>query len=278
MKKLALLFALLSTSALAAPVNISLANGLIANADYQIGKNNKEAIIVVHGFQSTYNYGTIQVIAEELASKGYTVLTPNLTLGVNNRKEPLPCDQEHSNTIADEGKELIQWANWLKSKGHEQLVMIGHSAGSSSILASLENTPINLQQIVLTALYDFDNWPEAVLARDKKTAQQNLQENKQALYSMGLCRGNFLSSANTYLSYRYWDKDRILDTINRSKTPISIIMPGGDKRLEGNNRTWLEQLSKTRAQVNIIKNADHFFSADAEFDLGEAIIQVIERK
>lgn len=278
MKKLILLLAFLSTNALAMPVNITLANGLIANADYQIGKNNKPAVMVVHGFQSTYNYGTIQAIVDDLASKGYTVITPNLTLGVNNRNEPLACDQAHNSTLNDEGKELSQWADWLKNKGHNQLIMIGHSAGSSSILASLENNPVNLKQIILTAIYDFENWPEATLVRDKKMAQQNLQINKLASYSVGVCRGNFLSSSNTYLSYRHWDKERILDTINRENIMVNVIMPGGDKRLDGANRTWLSTLTNSKAQLSIIKNADHFFSSDAEFDLNEAIKQAIERK
>lgn len=280
MKKYILLFTLMAQSAWAAPVMLTLDNGLTANADYQTGKATKPAVMVVHGFQSTYDYGTIQAIANDLAGKGYTLLTPNLTLGVNNRREPLACDAPHNSTLSDEGKELNQWADWLKNKGYSQLIMIGHSAGSSSILASLEKPASNLQQIVLTAIYDFDNWPEATLTRDKKSAQQNLQTGKLGQYNMGLCRGNFLASANTYLSYRYWDKERILDTINRSNVPINLIMPGSDKRLEmdGNNRTWLDQLAKSKAQLNIIKNADHFFSADAEFDLNEAVIKAIEHK
>jgi pimeloyl-ACP methyl ester carboxylesterase len=277
-KKLILLLAFLSTNALATPVNITLANGLIANADYQIGKNNKPAVMVVHGFLSTYNYGTIQAIASDLTGKGYTVITPNLTLGVNNRNEPLACDQAHKNTLADEGKELAQWATWLSKKGHQQLIMIGHSAGSSSILASLENNPVNLKQVILTAIYDFENWPEATLVRDKKTAQQNLQIGKLASYSVGFCRGNFLASSNAYLSYRHWDKERILDTINRENIMVNVIMPGSDKRLEGGNREWLEQLNKSKAKLSVIKNADHFFSSDAEFDLNEAINQAIEHK
>jgi len=278
MKKFGFLLALIAQNAFSAPVTLSLDNGSSANADYQTGKADKPAVMVVHGFQSTYGYGTIQAIAGDLAGKGYTVLTPNLTLGVDNRKEPLACDAPHNNTLSDEGKELNQWAEWLKQKGHNQLIMIGHSAGSSSILSSLEKPASNIQQIVLTAIYDFDNWPEATLARDKKTAQQNLQTGKLGQYNVGFCRGNFLASSNTYLSYRNWDKERILDSINRSKQPVSIIMPGGDKRLEGGNRQWLEQLAQTKAQVNVIKNADHFFSSDAEFDLNEAVIKAIERK
>jgi dienelactone hydrolase len=278
MKKLALLLGLFSTIALAAPVNLTLENGLIANADYQQGKTNKPAIMVVHGFQSTYNYGTIQAIATDLAGKGYSVITPNLTLGINNRSEPLACDSPHHSTLNDEGKELSQWASWLKNKGHSQLIMIGHSAGSSSILASLENNPENLEQVILTAAYDFNNWPETTLTHDKKMAQQNLQTGKLAQYNVGVCRGNFLASSNTYLSYRNWNKERILDTINHSKATVSVIMPGGDKRLEGNNTQWLEQLKKSKAHLHIIKAADHFFSSDAEFDLNESINHAIERK
>jgi len=278
MKKIALLLAFLSSSTLAAPVTLSLENGLSANADYQLGKTDKPAVMVVHGFLSTYHYGTIQAIANDLVGKGYTVLTPNLTLGINNRTEPLACDTAHHNTLSDEGKELNQWANWLKNKGHNQLIMIGHSAGSSSILASLEKPVANLQQIVLTAIYDFDNWPEATLVRDQKTAQQNLPLGKLASYSVSFCRGNFLASSNSYLSYRSWNKDRILDAINRNKEPISVIMPGGDKRLEGGNRAWLDQLAKSRATLQTIKDADHFFSSDAEFDLNEAVFKAIAHK
>jgi len=277
-KKIALLLALIAPSTFAAPVAMTLDNGLVANADYQLGKVDKPVVMVVHGFLSTYNYGTIQAIASDLTGKGYTVITPNLTLGINDRNEPVACDQAHKNTLADEGKELAQWATWLSKKGHQQLIMIGHSAGSSSILASLEHHPDNLSQIVLTALYDFDNWSETTLARDKKNAQKNLQAGKLDSYSVGFCRGNFLASSNAYLSYRHWDKTRILDTISRQKEPINVIMPGGDKRLEGGNREWLEQLNKSKAKLSVIKNADHFFSSEAEFDLTEAIDHALKTK
>jgi hypothetical protein len=50
MKKLILLLSLFSTAVLAAPVNLTLENGLIANADYQQGKENKPVVMVVGDF------------------------------------------------------------------------------------------------------------------------------------------------------------------------------------------------------------------------------------
>ncbi len=278
MKKLTLLLILVSNISIAAPVSIILENGLTANANYQAGKENKPVIMVVHGFASTYNYGTIQSISNELLGKGYSVITPNLTLGVDNRNEPLSCDQPHKSSLSDEGKELAQWAKWLSSKNNNPLIMIGHSAGSSSILSSLESHPANLKQIILTAIYDFDDAPENALLYDKKVAQQNLQTGKLAYYNISFCRGNFFATSDVYLDYRHWNKERIIDTINRSSLPITVIMPGSDKRLEGNKAQWIEQLKQTKANIELIKNADHFFSSDAEFDLTESINRVLEHK
>jgi dienelactone hydrolase len=277
MKKTVLLLALLFVQVtFAENVTITLKNGLTANANFRSHSTNKPAIIVVHGFLSTYNYYTVQVISDELYDKGYTVLTPNLTLGISNRSEPISCDSLHQNTINNEGDEINAWLDWLGSQGYRHFALVGHSAGSNSILASLENNKTPLDAIILAALYDFNTLPEKVLERDKKRAQNNLISDKPDTYSLALCRGNYLTTSSNYLSYLNWTKTRIIDTLNRSPYPITVIMPGKDSRLAGTD--WLEQLRQTQAKVRLIPNADHFFTSDAEFDLTEAINQALNIK
>ncbi|MCH9741713.1 MAG: alpha/beta fold hydrolase [Proteobacteria bacterium] len=277
MKKTVLLLALLFVQAtFAENVTITLENGFTANANFRSHSTDKPAIIVVHGFLSTYNYNTVQVISDELYNKGYTVLTPNLTLGISNRSEPIPCNTLHRSTMNNEGDEVNAWLDWLGSKGYKHFALVGHSAGSNSILVSLEKNKTPLDAIILTALYDFSALPEKVLERDKKRAQNNLIADKPDTYSLALCRGNYLATSSNYLSYLNWTKTRIIDTLNRSPYPITVIMPGKDSRLEGTD--WLEQLRQTKAKVALIPNADHFFTSDAEFDLTEAINQALNTK
>lgn len=277
MKKTVLLLALLFVQVtFAENVTITLKNGLTANANFRSHATDKPAVVVVHGFLSTYNYSTVQVISDELYSKGYTVLTPNLTLGISDRSEPIACNSLHQSTINNEGDEINAWLDWLRNKGYQHLTLIGHSAGSNSILASLENNTIPLDAIILTALYDFSALPEKVLERDKKRAHNNLVSDKPDTYSLALCRGNYLATSSNYLSYLNWNKVRIIDTLNRSAYPITVIMPGKDTRLEGTD--WLEQLRETKANIVLIPNADHFFTSYAEFDLTEAINQVLKTK
>lgn len=274
---LSLLFVQLCMPAFAKEVTLKLASGLTANANFEAGKENKTAIMIIHGFQSTYNYGTIQGMSSELTSQGYSVLTPNLTLGVDNRREPLACQHPHTNTIEQEGEEIADWSKWLQKQGYRNLIIIGHSAGSTSILASLDYQQQNKpQKIILTALYDFDNWPNNDLTRDKQIAQDNANTGKFANYYMGLCNGNFVANSASYLSYRAWNKQQLIDRINHSKLPITIIMPGADPRLHGKNKDWLDTIQKSRATLMIVKHADHFFSSDAEFDLNEAIAKILK--
>lgn len=255
----------------AAQVDITLDTGTLANADYRPGKPDKPAVMVVHGFLSTFNYGTVQAMADDLAGKGYTLLTPNLTFGVSARREPLPCDTPHTHTVAEEGAELAAWARWLKSKGHRDLFMIGHSAGSTSILASLEQSIPTLRGIILTAVYDFDNFSPEVMEKDRKTALSQQQGNGLSGYFLGFCQGNFRATGRSYLSYRHWNRTRIIDAINRSPVTVSAIMPGNDRRLEGRNANWLDELRASKARLSVVPGADHFFSALHEFDLNEQV-------
>ena len=54
-------------------------------------------------------------------------------------------------------------------------------------------------------------------------------------------------------------------------------MGGADKRYQEVGENWLTELRETGTHVYTIKGANHFFSNQYEFDLQDAIIEIISR-
>lgn len=255
----------------AVDVDLRLPPNLTVNADFRPGKIPSVAVILIHGFLQTRNYPTVTRLADGLADAGYTVLVPTLSLDVSNRVRSLPCEALHSHSMGADLSEIDAWIGWLGRKGYRQIVLVGHSFGAQQALAYAARQPSPLlRKVIALSLVDADSAMAAdkreILIRDarRKTARHQ----KLMTGELGYCK-NYLTTPEGYLSYVEWTSTRILDAVSHLAVPLDVIAGGADDRMRPE---WLSKLRARKANVKIIPGANHFFDAQHEFDLLDAVL------
>ena len=252
-------------------------SGLTAVADYRPGAAGKPAVLVLHGFLSTHHFATVRNIVETLADNGNPVLAPTLTLGIDARETSLPCDAIHTHTLEQDLAEIDHWIRWLAERHAGPVVLIGHSWGSLELLAWLaERGNPRVRLLIATSLaYAGSFNPPARIRRERRAARD--ARLKGALqpqrFHLSYCQGNFVAPPAAWLSYLRWDAVRVLAALREAPVPVTVIMGGQDRRFD---RSWLQALRLSGASLHVIPGASHFFDAEHEFELGDAILQRVE--
>lgn len=261
------LLLLLPQAAAAERARIELRNGLTAQAEYLSGKPTLPAVLVLHGFLQTHDFPTVATLARGLNDSGYTVLAPTLSLGVPNRKQSLACEAVHRHSLDDDLDEIDRWVKWLTSRGHRQIVLIGHSFGSMQLLAYLAGKPDPaVRGYIAASLTETQIGPisraelierleDAVARGDHKLVNQPISYCKK-----------YPSNPAALLSYVRWDQARLVKALNAYKGHKLLIMGDADVMI---GRKWLSTLQESRMPMAIVKGAGHFMDGEHEFDLLE---------
>jgi esterase/lipase len=255
-----------------------LSSGIEAVARYTPGEKQKPVILALHGFLTTNNFNTILSLDQMLQENGFSVLAPNLTLGINRRDSGFACKAIHTNTMDDDVNEISDWVSWLVKKGHKDIILLGHSQGSMKLLAyiSERKIPKEVRLVIATSL----SYIDAFISDKEK--QKNIAQAQKALkhklsqpgtYSLAYCKDDYIAPAEIYLSWTRWDEKQIITSINQSHIPVFIIMGGRDRYF---NTAWVAQLKKSKASVKLIKQARHFFDGSEEFDYHDSILNILE--
>jgi dienelactone hydrolase len=264
--------AFFSASALAEVVELVMPNKLMALAEYRKAESGKPTVLLMHGFLQTHEFPTIHRLTEGLASAGYGVLAPTLTLGVTHRKQSMACEAIHTHTMGDGAKEIARWVEWLKANKTKSIVLVGHSFGSVETLAYLSShrdpqvrkligvSAVEGRLKVDGALRDklIKETRTMVMARDKHLVSQQFS----------FCQ-KYRATPESMLSYLEWTPQRIISEAGRLPISITFIMGSRDDRLGPN---WIELLQKTKAKVRVIQGANHFMDGDFEFDLLDNVL------
>lgn len=261
-------FILLSTPSYSKTISVTIPGDIVANADFRTGEKNKPAVLVLHGFMSTYQLNIVQAMADELENNGYTVLAPTLSLNITNRQGGANCDAIHTHTMASDVVEILWWLEWLNNKGYNNIVVIGHSTGSLQLAILLSNNPPSyITKAILTA--------PAYLAGppfDQNTEKKELELAKQMVinkdislheFSLSYCKGNFVAPANVFLSYKQWTAEKFIALVEQLTLPYTVILGERDHRF---GRHWNANLNMGKGKVRIVPEANHFFDSPAEFD------------
>lgn len=270
-----IVFLSVSAPAAAAPVTLRLDNGLTARANYQAGEPGKPAVLLLHGFLQTYDFPTIHRMFDALAGEGYTVLAPNLTLGVTHRGQSLACEAVHTHTMEGDGEEIAAWLAWLKRRHKGPVVLIGHSIGSLVLLNFLDtHRRTRVAKLIGVSIV------EGRLRYDKTERAGQLAEMRQraargdrqpVVQQFSFCQ-RLTATPESYASYLAWSPEHILRTTRTLAVPVVFIMGGRDDRLGAG---WIEQLRKTPARVHVIEDANHFMDGEHEFDLMDRVLAEI---
>lgn len=270
---------LISSPSFAETVVTDISKNLKAQAEY-LKADSKTAVLIAHGFLTTNKFHTIQSMATALSDEGYSVLAPNLTLNISQRSQSMKCNSIHTHTLLDDAKEINIWITWLKNKGYENIVLLGHSSGSQELLVSqdLKQDPA-VKLNIFTSLFYFNGKGVGILQSDVDKANNLIKNNldKPEKYSFLFCKGNYVATPKSFLSYLALTREKNLKSLNNLKTPSYTIIGGADKRFEMTGHDWLDELKATSTEVVVIDGANHFFSSEHEFDLQEKLIEIMAK-
>ncbi|MCW9089466.1 MAG: alpha/beta hydrolase [Gammaproteobacteria bacterium] len=261
----------------AGEISLAMPGNLKALADYHSGDPDKPAVLVLHGFLQTHNFSTVRLIATELADAGYAVLSPTLTLNIDQRKNSLACDAVQNHTVEHATKEIATWVAWLKQHGHAHIVLIGHSTGSNNLLSYLHSGPDSaVSALIATSVGPMQSGDDHKESdRQQAEARRQLASGDSVLkrYTLGFCRENYVTPPGHFLSYMQWDRERLLDYLRSSPVPTTVVLGESDKwSPEG----WRETLEQTDIPLRVIAEANHYFSGTSEFSFQSTILSLVE--
>lgn len=250
-------------------VRANLPSGLGVSADYRAGDTSRPALMVLHGFLQTNEFQATRNIIEGLAGLGYAVLSPNLSLGVADRRKSLPCQALHKHTVSGDVAEIDFWVDWLVRHGQKRIILVGHSWGGQHALAYMQAHPKGpVTGIVAVSLVRARQSAQTV-AEQAAAANAMLDSETPGLkrYELNFCR-EFAATPQSYLSYASWTDDKVLASLKDLPVPVYVILGGNDRR---SDESWRTALAASGATVAVVPGADHFFSSLYEFDLVDAM-------
>lgn len=270
-----ILLLLLPQAATAKDARIELASGLTAHAEYLAGKPNLPAVLVLHGFLQTHEFPTVANLARGLNDSGYMVLSPTLSLGVPNRKQSLACEAVHRHSLDEDLAEIDRWVKWLTSRGHRQVVLIGHSFGSMQLLAYLAGKPDPaVRGYIAASLIEaqIGATPRAeLIARLEEAVASG--DNKLVNHPISYCK-KYPSKPGALLSYVRWDQARILLALDSYKGEKLLIMGDADAVA---GKKWLGRLQQGKTPMALVNGAGHFMDGEHEFDLLEHSLSLLKK-
>jgi len=275
---LSLLLACISVIGHTAIIKHTLPNGFVTSAEYRAGKKAKPAVFILHGFLQTRDYLTVESLITAIGDEGYTILAPNLSLGISNRKKSLPCEAIHQHNMSQDIDEIDYWIKWLEKKGHSSIYLVGHSFGSLQILVyTNKKKPKSVKKLIAASLIDVEKSSDKQIIKSYLTKAQEYAKNNDTRlleYPISYCK-KYISPAEDYISYARWDKQTIISELNKLNIPISVILGSKDIRVDKN---WISLLKKANLNLIIIQGANHFFDTAHEFDMNDKVLNELLSK
>ena len=267
-----------SLPAAAETVEVRLPTGVTASANFHSGNPTQPAVLLLHGFLQTHHSQPMSSLAGNLASRGYTVLSPSISLGINRRSQSMACEAVHTHTIQEDVAEVAYWVNWLSSKGYKNIVPIGFSStGNYEILLyNAQGSHPAVNKAILAGLIPiYTDHAVRQKIRSVMDARRQADNKNIGIFSLGYCKNNFAATSNSYLSYARFDERKLLELLKQTPVPTEVILGSSDTVLPDNWPSKIEAL-KSRTRVTIIDKANHFFDGTSEFDLAEEIENILK--
>ena len=272
------LFCALPAAGMSTIVEVKLPSGRTATAEYIQGKASRPAVLVLHGFLQTRGFPTVAGVAQSFSAAGYTVLSPNLSLGISQRNKSLPCEAIHTHALEDDVAEIAYWTRWLAGKTHARIVLVGHSFGNIQILSYLSQKPLPaVEKAITIALTDVEVRQSALqraqLSRELRDRIAR-GDNSLVITEYGQCK-TYPSAPAALLSYVDITRSTILAWLAKSPVPVETIMGSKDERM---GPDWADKLRAQGIAVRMIAGANHFFDDQYEFDLQDAVLQAMDMR
>ena len=225
-------------------------------------KSRAAAILLVHGFGSSFYSEYFPLLARAAAKDGYACLALNMR---DHDTGPKVSD------FTDNEADIAEGLAYLRSLGHARFVLLGQSMGTNRVLyyETATGDPSVVATVLVAGpgnLFDWNVWQfgrkKAQATVDEALAMQAAgQENQLMLVDLGPL-GKALYTPRYLLSLR-GPKARSdpFQNIQKVTTPILIVQGTADKLVEPGTAERLRRTATRSAKVDLIDvdGADHGF-------------------
>jgi pimeloyl-ACP methyl ester carboxylesterase len=250
--------------------------GLTLNANLELAADKTIAegvILITHGGLAHRDMEMITYIQHLLVKeKGYSTISINLSLGLNNRHGMYDCNTVHRHSNDDAADEISAWVGWLGKQGAKRVTLLGHSrGGAQTALYVAERASPLVDAVVLIAPATSENTNYAnyqqryqkQLGPLLKQAQSLVKAGKSdtVLEHLGLMNcPDTSATAHSFVSY--YSQDPRLDTpglIPKISKPILLIVAANDETVVGLDKKVAGLVDGKRIQMKVVEGSSHTF-------------------
>jgi pimeloyl-ACP methyl ester carboxylesterase len=228
-------------------------------------------LLITHGTLSHFGSEIITTLQTLLAEREISSLAVNLSLGLDRRDGPYPCEHPHRHRHEDALAELQAWRDWLRATGVSDITLLGHSRGGNQVAWYAAEQPGAVSRLILLAPPahpppDSADNHAAVPADPRAMLDQARQLVADGRGDTLLPRMDFLycpdSSVSAASLVSYYGGDPRLDTphlLPRIQEPVLVVIGTEDEvapHLEARIRALPPMANLELAPID---GADHFF-------------------
>ncbi len=244
-------------------------------------------ILMIHGTFAHNQMEIMATIQELLTEAELSSLAINLSLSVDDRHGTFACETPHAHRESDALDEIGLWLDWLKARGAERVVLLGHSRSGNQIarFVAERDTP-QVAALVLIAPSTWDAAREAngyqerfgvPLSRRLEEARELVAAGKPGawLEQTGLiyCAGAKVTAA-TFLDYYEPDERRDTPSMLPALHKPTIVFAGSEDKVNPPLEAKAAAVADgEQVKLFVIDGADHFFRDLYAEDLVEIIVE-----
>ncbi len=261
-------------------------NKLTLNAEYKAAEDkNAPFFVILHGTFAWHGMelpSTLQSLLqdEEIGSLAFT-----LSLSEDNRSGFFDCKHPILSKHQDAQTEIGAWVNLIKSKGYNNIILVGHSRGGAQIAQFVIDHPKTAKQAFLIAPMTwkasesakaFDPNDKTALERWLNKAKKASNNSKQLISGKKIlhCENASVSLESLVSYYSPIPDKNTPHIISKVKIPTRIYLGSNDPSIT-NSINQQESLFVSNKNVSrkVIEDADHYFRDFAAEDIVADILQ-----
>lgn len=265
-------------------------NTLLGTLTMAEGKKMSDGVLLVlHGTLAHKDMEIITALRDLMAERGFSTLTPSLSLGLSNRRGMYDCAVTHTHRHMDAVDEVAVWVNWLKKKRAGSIWVAGHSRGAKQIVQYALGTPdAAVKKVISIApsvsgrkklVAGFKRTHKADLSSVLTRAEKLIAEGKGDMVMKGVgilyCPGADVT-ASSFVGY--YGKDLRLNTAKMaSGLNLPTLFVGGseDTVNPGVAAAVKSMVDNKKISVVEVEGAGHFFRDLFGEDVADAISEFI---
>lgn len=268
-------------------------DGLTLNANLKKADGNWPAgpvILMTHG---TLAHGNMEIMAglqTMFKERGFSSLSINLSLGMDNRHGMYDCKQPHKHLHTDAVTEVGLWHDWLKKQNVKKVALLGHSRGGNQTAryaaqtqdASIVNVYLVAPQ-VLTNEYQQEDYKKrykkelAPLLEKAKSMVSNGQGKEMMSNIDFIYCADTQATAEAFVSYN--QEDPKMDSTNlyaEINYPMTVFAGSEDKTVKNLIPKSESKVDGVKSKLVVIEGADHFFRDLYSEDIADTIAEELE--